>query len=1284
MFIKNTFYFYLSVLFFFLIIQKEGISQDFFGQTSYPDGQNGQTMAVDQNNNLYIGVWGKGILKSTNQGNSFTLMNNGLTNFLIKDITVSANGKIFITTFGGGVFRSDNGGSSWISINTGLRTLLTTTVKVFPTGLVVLGTYGCGVYTSTNDGASWTETNTGLPYRAISAIEFTRNGYILLGTYGGGIFQSRDTAKTWRKSSSGLGNYFVHKFTRDAVGDVWVATNGKGIFSSPNDGISWGKYDTTGINDLNVTCLVITESNEPIIGTRNGGIQYWDKDLYRTWRTPFQPIMGVTALTKGNNGRIYAVGTNTELYVTTNNGRNWTQLASYKDNGNISVFAINNGVVFGQFNSKNFRFSSDYGNTWSLTNLPDSKVNSIIKTNSGTYFLGCQKGLYTSTDGINWAQHSRFKDTVVEALAYRDGFLIASVTYYPPPPNPPATPGNPVPSIHTSIDDGSSFTQKTYPTNGPLTNKLLIALNGNIYARMNEMIYKSTNNASTWTTLTISGFGNLTVNDINVDAINANFVYVATNKGLFKSQDGGNNWLYTKLSYLSQDTLNCRVVNVSDDGRINVIASFTLDIFATSGLWYSTDSGFSWDSLNTNVTSADYIFLSSDGESNLFMASNAIHRHFNPANMPVPVTIGPADGTKGLDLKPSFSWHPANKADMYEVQLSDDPTFLYVQDYLISSDTVFTVSNSLLYNTTYYWRVRSKTDGSYSQWSDVAMFSTLLNAPKLIDPPDNSTGVSLVPTFKWESVANATIYEFILAYDKEFTNIVFTADSLKDTLLISQTLLADKTFYWKVKAKNDNSVSPWSEIWSFKTTFGPPSLISPKNDSINIDINTKLTWGKVLNATFYNVLLSKDPNFTSAQPVKVTGAQELQLSNLDYDTKYYWKVNTGSNQGESIYSNSWNFTTLVQPVTLNSPQNNALNVPVNSSLSWTKAGNYTSYQIIIAKDDQFTKIIKDTIITGLQLNNLNFEGYKEYFWKVRVNQAPKLGYWSEVWNFKTYLNKTGLRYPDNHQTNLPSTISFIWFPTDGADYYFLQIARDANFNDLIFSQDSLQSTTKEVTDLSFATKFYWRVRSSNKDGFSDWSDVWDFQTGSVVPVLLRPANNSVDLPVPLIFDWKPVTEALTYFLQISKNETFTNLVYSNDSVTKTSIELDGSILHSLEQYFWRVKAKLTGIETDWSSVWVFRMREVSVKEYVEDNSILSVSPNPANDFAKVVFAPKNIGFAKIAIYNIKGELVQNLFSGYLSDKTLLELNTNSFNSGNYFIISEINGIYYIAKLQINK
>jgi photosystem II stability/assembly factor-like uncharacterized protein len=1270
----------LSFAGFFGVSQKS-YAQDFFGQVGYPDGQNGQSIAVDQNNNVYVGVWGKGILKSTNQGNSFTTANTGLTNFLIKDIFVASSGKIYVTTFGGGVFVSVNGGSSWTAINNGLPTLLTTTINIYPTGLLILGTYGYGIFVSSDGGLNWVQSNLGLPYRAVTAIEISRNGYVLVGTYGGGIYQSRDTAKTWRRGSSGLGNnLFIQRFAKDLVGDVFVATNGGGIYSSPNDGLSWSRYDTTAINDLNITCMVIAESNEPIIGTRNGGIQYWDADLYRTWRTPFQPLIGVTAVAKSSNNRLYAVGADPYLYVSTNYGRNWVQIGQIKDDAAIKSFPLANGEILALFHNYTLMYSSDYGNHWVNTNLTNASANNIVKTNSGKFILGTNKGLYTSTDGISWTLSPRFQDTVIDAMAYKDGFLVVAVNDIPTG-NPPPLP---TPTIHTSIDDGNTFTKKTYPTNGPVASKIRISLNGTIYARMQDMIYKSTDNSNTWSTITLSGFSGVRVNDIDVDAINANFFYVATTKGLLKSQDAGNSWLYSNLSYLDQDTLNCTGVTVTDNGTIYVVASFTRDIIPAYGVWYSNDTGYNWDSLNTSVTSAPYMSIAGDNESNLFLSSIALFRSFNPDNMPVPAIESPKNNTKGLDLSINFVWHPAQKADMYEMQVADDVDFTDVIEYVIQTDTTYTLESPLTYNKTYYWRVRSKTDGSYSNWSDVATFSTLLNAPTLIDPPNSSTGVSLNPTFTWQSVPNALYYQIEVAKDTKFTSLVFSADSLQDTTIISQTLISDATFYWRVKAKNDNSISPWSDVWSFQTTFGAPSLISPKKDSINVAINPVLTWGKVVNATYYNVMLSNDNTFKDVQPIKVDNVANYQASSLDYDTQYYWKVSTGSNQGESDYSVVWNFTTLIAPTVLTSPVDSAKNVPVTTSLNWKQINNYTSYEVIISNMQDFSTFVLDTIISGTQISNLNLSGYKLYYWKVRVNQVPKLGYWSDTWLFTTYLNKTGLRYPTNHQVNLPSTISFLWFPTDGADYYFLQIARDSTFNDLIFSKDSIQSTTFEVSDLSFSTKYYWRVRSSNKDGFSDWSDVWDFETNSVVPTLLRPANNSVNLSIPVIFEWKKIPGALTYFMQVSNDETFTNLIYSKDGITTTLDTLDNTILLPLTTYYWRVKAEFEVAVTDWSTIWVFSVGTDYVP-YSKDISILNAFPNPTSDNLKVQFNPKQSGFANIMLVDINGKEVKQIFNGYVFNiLNEFTLNTTYLPVGSYFIIVQMGDVKYINKVQVNK
>ncbi len=181
----------------------------------------------------------------------------------------------------------------------------------------------------------------------------------------------------------------------------------------------------------------------------------------------------------------------------------------------------------------------------------------------------------------------------------------------------------------------------------------------------------------------------------------------------------------------------------------------------------------------------------------------------------------------------------------------------------------------------------------------------------------------------------ATIYELNVSTKADFSTIFFKADSLKDTTLISPNLNSDETFYWRVKAKSDFSTSEWSETWTFKTTFGAPELIYPAKDTINIPINPEFSWGKVENSTYYKLKYSKKQNMEDFVEVQVDKNSAL-VENLEYDTKYYWQVKTGSSLGESDYSNVWSFTTLIKPVVLTNPTDKLNNVSINPKFTWEK------------------------------------------------------------------------------------------------------------------------------------------------------------------------------------------------------------------------------------------------------------------------------------------------------------------------------------------------------------
>ncbi len=1244
------------------------LSQDFFGQVAFPDGQNGQVIAVDLNNNVYVGVWGKGILKSTDQGNTFTAKNNGLGNFLVKDIFVANNGNIFAATMGGGIFRSTDGANTWIAVNNGLKTLNITAIKQYPTGIIMAGSYGYGVFYSTNNGTNWLQSKTGLAYRAITALETTKNGYILAATYGGGVYQSRDTLKTWKRSNSGIPTQFAHKFAKNSAGEVFIATNGRGVYVSPNDGLSWGTLDTTGMEDLNVTCIIISGSNEEIIGTRNGGIQYYDKDLYFMWRTPFQPMMGVTSFARSSNNRIYAVGTFESMFVSTNNGRNWTELGKFKDGYEFVSYSPKPSIVLSQFNKKLTHFSSDYGNTWTPTNLPQFRLNGSVKNNNDRFFVATN-GLYYSDDGSNWTKNSRFGDTMITSVAYSNGLLLLSTLFQPPPPEPPGQPDPPIVKMYASTDGGSTFSSVVYPPNQAHCSKIKIGLNGYIYAQIGANLYRKMLADANWTQINLTGFSWMILQDFDID--NSNFIYVATNKGVLKSQDNGQTWTHNNIKFKSQDSLNTTSIVASPNGHIYATAIFSRSIFPATGVWRTTNSGFKWDSINTNITSNPTIQLSIDADNNIFMASNALYRYYNPGLMLPPSLLAPVDKSKGTLLNPILTWTPAAKAELYEMQISEMDDFSYFHEFVVQSDTAYEVEKPLEYNKTYYWRVRSKTDGSYSNWSNTFSFSTKLNAPLLIYPSNNSTGISTNPKFEWRLVPNATIYELSVSTKPDFSTTFFTADSLKDTTLVSPNLTSDATFYWRVRAKSDFSTSEWSETWTFKTTFGAPELIYPPKDTINIPINPEFSWGKVENSTYYKIKYSINADMSNFVEIKVD-KNSAKVDSLLYDTKYYWQVKTGSNQGESEYSNAWSFATLIKPVVLNNPTDKLNNVSINPKFTWEKITGYDKYQFQLSKFQDFSQIAVDTLLTNVATLELKeIEGFTQYFWRVRVNQTPKLGYWSDVFSFRSVINKPGLRFPDNHSTNNLTTIQFLWFPREGAKYYFLQIARDKNFNDLIISIDSIQSTSYKIENLEFNKEYFWRVRASNELGFSDWSDVWDFRTSSVRPVLLRPADNSLNLSNPVLVEWKQIEGATQYFLQISKDENFNDLVVSQENITKNTYEFEGEYNQT---YYWRVKVKINSYESDWSAVWNFSMQPKSVVE-LKDASLINIYPNPASEILNVRIHSSLIIPQSISIIDLFGNKLIDIEN--IEQRNDFRIELNSLASGSYIIqIKDGFNIYY--------
>jgi hypothetical protein len=63
-------------------------------------------MAINSSGHIFAGTYRSGVFRSTDNGDSWTEVNNGLTNMTVLSLVVNAGGHIFAGTDGGGIFRS--------------------------------------------------------------------------------------------------------------------------------------------------------------------------------------------------------------------------------------------------------------------------------------------------------------------------------------------------------------------------------------------------------------------------------------------------------------------------------------------------------------------------------------------------------------------------------------------------------------------------------------------------------------------------------------------------------------------------------------------------------------------------------------------------------------------------------------------------------------------------------------------------------------------------------------------------------------------------------------------------------------------------------------------------------------------------------------------------------------------------------------------------------------------------------------------------------------------------
>jgi hypothetical protein len=169
------------------------------------------------------------VLRSSDNGNTWSSANNGITNNLVGAMVVSGK-NIYVGTYGGKVFLSTDDGENWAEISNGIpgsANISALTVS----GTNIYAGSGEGVFLSTDNGENWTLVNNGLTNPSIRGLAATDNA-VFAGSYGGGVYLSTDDGATWTDINTGLGNPLIGSLIVSGT-DVIAGTDSGGAWRRP-------------------------------------------------------------------------------------------------------------------------------------------------------------------------------------------------------------------------------------------------------------------------------------------------------------------------------------------------------------------------------------------------------------------------------------------------------------------------------------------------------------------------------------------------------------------------------------------------------------------------------------------------------------------------------------------------------------------------------------------------------------------------------------------------------------------------------------------------------------------------------------------------------------------------------------------------------------------------------------------------------------------------------------------------------------------------------------------
>ncbi|MDK8194492.1 fibronectin type III domain-containing protein [Paenibacillus sp. UMB7766-LJ446] len=434
-------------------------------------------------------------------------------------------------------------------------------------------------------------------------------------------------------------------------------------------------------------------------------------------------------------------------------------------------------------------------------------------------------------------------------------------------------------------------------------------------------------------------------------------------------------------------------------------------------------------------------------------------------NMPaIPAGITGKQSESAVNL----NWQHAQQAVQYEVEENGIIKGPYY-------GTTF-VSNALLPDTLYSYRVRSLNSIGTSEWSSLYEIKTLLQQPVI--SASSQEGKNII---QWNAVDQASHYQ--LKIDDETPIELGNVTSYEH-----EGLAANSSHTYTLKALSSNNESDWSK--TITQLVVPDSVSGLKVTEATFN-KVALSWTAVKGATGYD--LEIDGNI-----VAVTGTT-YSKTGLIPNTEHTFRLRPKNTGGAGSWSDLLTVSTqLSTPVLKSSPSQEEI------ILVWPSIEGATSYEV--EADGVIVGNVVDPTFTHTGLTPATAHKYR-----VRALTDTNTSAWTAILTQNTLPGSVaGLTV--NSVTN--TAIALKWTTVTGATGYDLEIdGTVVAVTGVAYTKSGLAANTDHT----------FRIRSKNAAGVGTWSDLISGTTLLNTPVLKAASEETA-----INLTWAEIADATKY------------------------------------------------------------------------------------------------------------------------------------------------------------